>query len=83
MYTVNIKHFIRKSKKLVDFTYKIKKKLEKIRIKYLINRESTKKNLKKGKKARPISPEGPRHPLNFIAVGIPLKNISFIKIYKK
>jgi len=50
-----------------------KEKSEKTRIKYLIDRESAKKNLKKGKKARPMSPEGPRHPLIFVAVGIPLK----------
>jgi len=60
-----------------------KEKSEKTRIKYLIDRESAKKNLKKGKKARPMSPEGPRHPLIFVAVGIPLKNVSFIKIYEK
>ena len=47
--------------------------LEKTRIKYLINRESTKKNLKKGKKARLIFFKNLRHPLIFIKVGIPLK----------
>ena len=30
-----------------------------------------------------MSPKGLRHPLIFIAVKIPLKNISFIKIYKR
>ena len=44
-----------------------------MRFKYLINRESAKKNLKKGKKVRPMSPKGPRHPLIFVTVGIPLK----------
>ena len=39
-----------------------------MRIKYLINKESIKKNLKKGKKARPMSPKGPRYPFNFIMV---------------
>ena len=47
--------------------------LEKTRNKYFINRESAKKNFKKGKKARPISFKGLRHPLIFIKVGIPLK----------
>ena len=46
---------------------------EKIRIKYLINRESAKKNFKKGKKARFISPKGLKYPFIFIKVGIPLK----------
>jgi len=54
-----------------------------MRIKYLIDRESAKKNFKKGKKARPISPKGLRHPLIFITIGISLKKVSFIKIYKK
>jgi len=44
-----------------------------MRIKYLINRESTKKNLKKGKKVKPISPKGLKHPLLFITVRIPPK----------
>ena len=44
-----------------------------MRIKYLINRESAKKNLKKGKKAKPISLKGFRHPLIFIKIRIPLK----------
>ena len=44
-----------------------------MRIKYLINRESAKKNLKKGKKARPMSLKGLRHPLIFIKVRIPLQ----------
>ncbi len=44
-----------------------------MRIKYFINRESAKKNLKKGKKVRPISPKGLRHPLVFIIIRIPLK----------
>ena len=44
-----------------------------MRIKYLINRESTKKNFKKGKKARPISFKGLRYPLIFIKIGIPLQ----------
>ena len=58
--------------------------LKKIRIKYLINRESTKKNFKKGKKARLIFPKGLKHPFIFIKIGIPLKKrVSFIKIYKK
>ena len=42
-----------------------------------------KKILKKGKKARPISPKGLRHPLIFATVKIPLKKVGFIKIYKK
>ena len=54
-----------------------------MRIKYLINGKCAKKNLKKGKKARPMSLEGLRHPLIFIKVGIPLKKVSFIKIYEK
>ena len=44
-----------------------------MRFKYFINRESAKKNLKKGKKVRPISPKGPKYPLIFIMVKIPLK----------
>ena len=52
-----------------------------MRIKYLINRESAKKNLKKGKKARPMSPKGPRHSLIFITVGIPLKKILVLLRY--
>ena len=67
MHTINIKYHIKKSKKLVNSTQKTKK-LEKMRIKYLINRESAKKNLKKGKKIRSMSPEGPRYSLNFIMV---------------
>ena len=47
--------------------------LEKTRIKYLINRESAKKNLKKDKKARPISFKGFKYPLIFIKIKIPLK----------
>ena len=47
--------------------------LEKIRIKYLIDRESAKKFFKKDKKAKPISFKGLRHPLIFIKIGIPLK----------
>ena len=55
-----------------------------MRIKYLINKESTKKNLKKDKKARLIFFKGFRHPLIFIKIKIPLKKrFSFIKIYKK
>ena len=55
-----------------------------MRIKYLINRESAKKNVKKGKKVKPISPKSPRHPLIFIIIRIPLKKkVNFIKIYKK
>ena len=46
---------------------------EKMRIKYLIDRESAKKNFKKGKKARLMSFKGLRHPLIFIKVGILLK----------
>ena len=58
--------------------------LKKTRIKYLIDRESAKKNFKKGKKARLIFPKGLRHPLIFIKVGILLKKrVSFMKIYKK
>ena len=34
---------------------------------------STKKNFKKGKKAKPISFKGFRHPLIFIKIKIPLK----------
>ena len=30
-----------------------------------------------------MSPEGLRYPLIFIKIGIPLKKVSFIKIYKK
>ena len=44
-----------------------------MRIKYLINRESVKKNFKKGKKARLISFKDFRYPLIFIKVRIPLK----------
>ena len=44
-----------------------------MRNKYLINRESAKKNFKIGKKARPISLKGLRHPLIFIKIRIPLK----------
>ena len=44
-----------------------------MRIKYLIDRESAKKNLKKGKKVRPISLKGLRYFFIFIAVRIPLK----------
>jgi hypothetical protein len=44
-----------------------------MRIKYFINRKCTKKNLKKGKKARPMSLKGLRHPLISIKIGIPLK----------
>ena len=52
--------------------------LEKMRIKYLIDRESTKKNFKKGKKVKPISFKGLKYPLIFIKVRIPLKkNILF------
>ena len=47
--------------------------LKKMRIKYFINRESTKKNLKKDKKARPMSFKGFRHSFIFIKVRIPLK----------
>ena len=47
--------------------------LEKMRIKYLIDRESAKKNFKKDKKARPISLKSLRHSLIFIKVEIPLK----------
>ena len=55
-----------------------------MRIKYLINRESAKKNFKKGKKVRPISSKDFKYPFIFIKVRIPLKKrISFIKIYKK
>ena len=52
-----------------------------MRIKYLINRESAKKNLKKGKKARPMSLKGPRHPLVFIIVRIPLKKTLILLKY--
>ena len=44
-----------------------------MRIKYLIDRESAKKNFKKGKKARPMSFKGLRYPFIFIKIGIPLK----------
>ena len=54
-----------------------------MRIQYLINKECAKKNLKKGKKARPMSFKGLRHSLIFIKVRIPLKKVSFVKIYKK
>ena len=54
-----------------------------MRIKYLINWESTKKNLKKGKKARSISAKGLGHSLIFIKIGISLKKVNFTKIYKK
>ena len=55
-----------------------------MRIKYLINRESAKKNLKKNKKARPMSFKDLKYPFIFIKVKIPLKKrFSFIKIYKK
>ena len=54
-----------------------------MRIKYLINGKCAKKNLKKGKKAKPMSSKGLKHPLIFIKVKIPLKKVSFIKIYKK
>ena len=47
--------------------------LKKMRIKYLINRESAKKNLKKGKKVRPIFFKSLRYPLIFIKIEIPLK----------
>ena len=47
--------------------------LKKTRIKYFINRESTKKNLKKGKKVKPIFFKSLRYPFIFIKVGIPLK----------
>ena len=58
--------------------------LKKTRIKYLIDRESAKKNFKKDKKARLISFKGLKYPLIFIKIGIPLKKrVSFIKIYKK
>ena len=46
---------------------------EKTRIKYLINRKSAKKNLKKGKKVRLMSFKSLRYPLIFIKVRIPLK----------
>ena len=51
-----------------------------MRIKYLFNLESTKKNLKKGKQARPMSPKCLKHPFIFIKVGISFKKVSFIKI---
>ena len=44
-----------------------------MRIKYLINRESAKKNFKKGKKARLISFKSLKYPFIFIKVRIPLK----------
>ena len=44
-----------------------------MRIKYLINRESTKKNFKKGKKVRLIFFKGLRYPFIFIKIEIPLK----------
>ena len=47
--------------------------LEKMRIKYLINRESAKKNFKKSKKAKFMSPKSLRYFLIFIKIGIPLK----------
>ena len=49
--------------------------LEKTRIKYLIDRESAKKNLKKGKKVILISFKGLRHPLIFIKIRILLKKV--------
>ena len=52
-----------------------------MRFKYFINRESTKKNLKKGKKA--ISPKGPRHLFIFITVKIPLKNMLVLLKYTR
>ena len=47
--------------------------LKKTKIKYLINRESTKKNFKKGKKAKLIFFKSLRYPLIFIKIEIPLK----------
>ena len=47
--------------------------LKKMRIKYFINRESTKKNFKKGKKAKFIFFKSLKYPLIFIKVEIPLK----------
>ena len=47
--------------------------LEKTRIKYLIDRESAKKNFKKGKKVKFMSFKGLRYPLIFIKIRIPLK----------
>ena len=47
--------------------------LEKTRIKYLIDRESAKKNLKKGKKARFMFFKGLKYPFIFIKIRIPLK----------
>ena len=73
MCTINIKHLIRKSKKLVNSTQKIKKTLKKTRIKYFINRESTKKNFKKDKTVRLIPFKGLRYPFIFIKIRIPLK----------
>ena len=54
-----------------------------MRIKYFIDRESVKKNLKKGKKVRPMSFKGPRYPLIFIMVGIPLKKILVLLKYTR
>ena len=54
-----------------------------MKIKYLIDRESAKKNFKKDKKTKFMSSEGLRHPLIFITIRISLKKVSFIKIYKK
>ena len=47
--------------------------LEKMRIKYLINKKSAKKNFKKGKKAKLISFKGLKYPLIFIKIKIPLE----------
>ena len=47
--------------------------LEKTRIKYLINRESAKKNLKKGKKVKFMSSKSLKYPFIFIKIGIPLQ----------
>ena len=44
-----------------------------MRIKYLINRKSAKKNLKKGKKAKFMSFKSLRYPFIFIKIRIPLK----------
>ena len=52
--------------------------LKKMRIKYFINRESAKKNFKKGKKVRLIFFKSLRYPLIFIKVGIPLKKKSVL-----
>ena len=49
--------------------------LKKTRIKYLINRESAKKNFKKGKKVKFIFLKGLRHPFIFMKVGIPLGKV--------